>query len=308
VIGQRSWTPWLWLAPALLLLGAFLVYPSVDTIRRSFLEGGTGAFAGVANYRYLVENPRPLSGDVHRGLANNVLWLVLFPLITVPLGLALAVLTERTRYRSLASAALFVPMAISSVASSVIWRFMLDVDSDIGTANAVLTTLGGDPIAWLQDTGAPWVWLTEAGANALPPPFQLNNIVLVMIGVWAWAGFALVVTAAGVKGIPAELLEAARVDGASEWEVFRHIIVPSLRPTLLVVTVTLLINALKIFDLVWVLTGGRFGTDVVATLFFKESFVTRNFGVGAALAVVLLLAVLPLMAINLRRTTVEGAA
>jgi len=173
--------------------------------------------------------------------------------------------------------------------------------------NAVVTGLGGDRTAWLQDTGAPQTWLTERGPDELPGPFQINNLALIGVGVWMWTGFALVVCAAGLKGLSTEMLEAARVDGASEWRVFRHVIVPALRPTLIVVTTTLLINALKVFDLVWVITGGRFGTDVVATLFFKQAFVARDFGVGAALAFLLLLAVVPLMAASVRRFQTQEA-
>ena len=130
---------------------------------------------------------------------------------------------------------------------------------------------------------------------------QINNVALILVGVWMWTGFAMVVLSAGLKGISTEMQEAARVDGASEWQLFWRVLVPSLRPTIIVVTTTLVINALKIFDLVWVMTGGRFGTDVVATLFFKQAFISRDFGVGAALAVILLLAVVPLMAVSIRR-------
>src|SRR5690606_27983360 len=131
--------------------------------------------------------------------------------------------------------------------------------------------------------------------------FRLNNVSLILIGVWTWTGFAMVVLSAGLKGIPQDLMEAARVDGASERQVLWHVVLPSLRPTIVVVTTTLVINALKIFDLIWVTTGGRFHTDVVATLFFKQAFVSRNFGLGAALAILLLLAVVPLMALSVRR-------
>src|SRR5699024_1087985 len=153
-----------------------------------------------------------------------------------------------------------------------------------GTANAVLTELGAKPVAWLQDTGPPWSPITSLGPNDLPGPLQLNNIALAVVGVWMWAGFAMVVLSAALKGISNDVLEAARVDGANEWQIFFRVITPLLSPTIVVVTTTLIIDALKKFDLVWVMTGGRFGTDVVATLFFKEAFVIRNFGVGAALA------------------------
>jgi alpha-glucoside transport system permease protein len=308
VIGRRRIVPWLWLAPALSLLTIFLLYPSADTVRRSLLDARSRSFVGLDNYRWIAANPNPLVADTHAALATTGLWLVLFTGITVPLGLILAVLSGRVRYEAVAKAAVFIPMAISFVAASVIWRFMLEFNPHVGTANALLTSAGGEATAWLQDTRSPLAWLGVFGAGSWPGPLRLDNVVLVMVGVWMWTGFAMVVLSAGLKSISAELLEAARVDGATEWQVFRFVIVPLLRPVLLVVTTTLLINTLKIFDLVWVMTGGRFGTDVVATLFFKEAFVNRDFGVGSALAVLLLLAVVPLTALTIRRFQAGGPA
>lgn len=308
MIGRRWWTPWLWMAPALTLLGAFLVYPTVDTFRRSLLDERSRSFVGLDNYRFILENPQPLIADTHAALLNNVMWLAMFPAVTVPLGLALAVLSGRVRYEAVVKSAIFIPMAVSFVAASVIWRFMFEFNPEIGTINAVVTGLGGDTTAWLQDTGSWQTWLTDRGPDRLPGPLQINNIALIMVGVWMWTGFAMVVLSAGLKGISTEMIEAARVDGASEWQLFWRVIVPSLRPTIIVVTTTLVINALKIFDLVWVMTGGRFGTDVVATLFFKQAFISRDFGVGAALAVILLLTVVPLMAVSIRRFQAQTEA
>jgi alpha-glucoside transport system permease protein len=301
MVGRRWWTPWLWLAPALALLGVFLVYPVVDTFRRSFLDERSKSFVGFDNYRFIIDNPQPLVSDTHSALLNNVMWLTLFTVITVSLGLIIAVLTGRVRYEAAAKSAIFIPMAISFVAASVIWRFMYEFNTDIGTVNATVTSLGGEPTAWLQDTGAPHTWLTERGPDTLPRPIQINNLALIMVGVWMWTGFAMVVLSAGLKGISTEVMEAARVDGANEWQIFRRIIVPILSPTIMVVATTLVIQGLKKFDLVWVTTGGRFKTDVVATLFYKEAFRIGDFGVGAALAVVLLLWVLPVMVISIRR-------
>jgi alpha-glucoside transport system permease protein len=301
MVGRRWWTPWLWLAPALVLLGVFLVYPVIDTIRRSFLDERSKNFVGFDNYRFIIDNPQPLVSDTHSALLNNVMWLTLFTVITVCLGLILAVLTGRVRYEAVAKSAIFIPMAVSFVAASVIWRFMYEFNTEIGTVNATVTSLGGEPTAWLQDTGAPQTWLTQRGPDTLPQPIQINNLALILVGVWMWTGFAMVVLSAGLKGISTEVLEAARVDGANEWQIFRRIIVPILSPTIVVVATTLVIQALKKFDLVWVMTGGRFKTDVVATLFYKEAFRIGDFGVGAALAVVLLLWVLPVMVIGIRR-------
>lgn len=301
MVGRRWWTPWLWLAPALALLGVFLVYPVVDTVRRSFLDERSKDFVGLDNYRFIIDNPQPLVSDTHSALLNNIMWLTLFTVITVCLGLILAVLTGRVRYEAAAKSAIFIPMAISFVAASVIWRFMYEFNTEIGTVNATVTSLGGEPTAWLQNTGAPYAWLTDRGPDTLPRPIQINNLALILVGVWMWTGFAMVVLSAGLKGISTEVLEAARVDGANEWQIFRRIIVPILSPTIMVVATTLVIQGLKKFDLVWVMTGGRFKTDVVATLFYKEAFRIGDFGVGAALAVVLLLWVLPIMVIGIRR-------
>ena len=301
MVGRRWWTPWLWLSPALLLLGVFLVYPSIDTIRRSFQDEDSDNWAGLDNYRFILENPQPFVADTHGAVLNNLLWIVLFPLLVVPLGVVLAVLTARVRYESAAKSAVFIPMAISFVAAAVIWRFMYEFSPDIGTVNAVIGEAGLDPVAWLQDTRAPTSWFTDVGPERWVRPFQINNLALITVGVWMWTGFALVILSAGLKGIPTEIMEAARVDGANEWQVFRRIILPMLMPVVAVVTTTLVIQSLKVFDLIFVMTGGRFRTDVVATLFYKESFVVRNFGVGAALAVVLLAAVVPVMVLSIRR-------
>ena len=301
MIGRRRWVPWLWLAPALAVLGVYLVYPTIDTIRRSFLDARSENWVGLDNYRFIIENPQSLVANTHVALLNNVFWIVFFPTIAVVLGLLFAILSGRVRYEPIAKAGVFIPMAISFVAAAVIWRFMFEFNTDIGTLNAPLSAVGIPPTAWLQDTGSPQTWLTDFGPNELPGSFQINNFALIGVGVWMWTGLAMVILSAGLKGISTEVLEAARVDGASEWQIFKSIILPLLSPTIAVVGTTLVIFALKMFDLVWVMTGGRFDTDVVATLFFREAFILRDFGVGAALAVVLLAAIVPLMLVSIRR-------
>jgi alpha-glucoside transport system permease protein len=286
--------PWLWLLPALFFILIFLVYPVVDTFRLSFMNRDSSAYVGFENYQYVFT-----SSATQSALLNNVLWLVLFTVLTVGLGLLFAVLTVRVRYESLAKAAIFIPMAISFVAAAVIWRFMYAYRPEnfdqIGLVNAVGTGIGLEPIAWLIEHALPYTDVL------LPGPLHTNNFALVAVGVWMWTGFAMVVLSAGLKGISTEVLEAARVDGASEWQIFWHVILPILMPTIAVVGTTLVIQALKKFDMVWVMTAGNYGTDVVATLMFKEMFNFRNFGRAAALAVVLLAAILPIMLINIRR-------
>ena len=299
--GRNPWAPWLWMSPAILLLTTFLVYPVVDTIRRSLLDARSQSWVGFDNYQFIIDNPQTLSANTHSALMNNALWLIAFPLMAVPLGLVLAVLTSRVRYEAVAKAGIFIPMAISFVAAGVIWKFMFEFNTNVGTVNAVTGGVGLEPTAWLQDRGGLQTWLTDAGPDDWWGPLQINNFSLIFVATWMWTGFSLVVLSAGLKSISTEMLEAARVDGATEWQVFRRIIIPVLSPTIAVVTTTLVIQSLKVFDLVWVMSGGRFDTDVVATLFFKQSFIAGHFGVGAALAVVLLLAVVPVMVVSIRR-------
>ena len=294
MIGRKRISPWLWLLPALIFVGVFLVYPVIETLRISLLNSDSTAFVGLDNYAFVFTKRA-----TQTALLNNLLWLFLFTSITVGLGPIMAVLTGRVRYEAAAKAAIFVPMAISFVAAAVIWRFMYEFRPEgftqIGTVNATLTALGGDPKAWLVDTGP----------AALPRPFQVNNFAIVAAGIWMWTGFAMVILSAGLKGISTEVLEAARVDGANEWQTFRHITLPILYPTIAVVTTTLVINALKKFDLVWVMTAGNFGTDLVATLMYKEMFNFREFGRASALAVILLVVIVPIMLVSIRRFRVQ---
>ncbi len=298
MIGRKWWVPWLWLSPALLLLGVFLVYPSLYTIAQSLKSDDAswgdfftkpGAWT-LGNYKFIINNPQSFVADTHSAILNNVLWLVLFTGLTVSLGLLFAVLAARVRYEAVAKSAIFVPMAISMVAASVIWKFMYEYSPDIGTVNAVVGQAGHGPTGWLVDQHSPWSWF-GIGSEGDLGPLQVNNFSLILIGVWMWTGFAMVVLSAGLKSISTDLIEAARVDGATECQIFRRITLPIMSPTITVVATTIVILALKMFDLVWVTTGGRFDTDLVATLFFKESFVFRSYGIGAALAVVLLVAV-----------------
>lgn len=301
MVGRKWWVPWLWLAPALVLLTVYLIYPTIDTVRRSFLDRRSNEWVGFDNYRFIIEDPQPLVGSTHAALMNNALWLVVFTFFTVVLGLLIAVLAARVRYEPIAKSAVFIPMAISFVAAGVIWRFMYEFNTDIGTVNAFVTQIGGEQTGWLQSRSALQQWFTDYGPETMPGPIQINNFSLITVAVWMWTGFAVVVLSAGLKGISTEVLEAARVDGANEWQIFWRIIIPILSPTIVVVATTLVIQSLKLFDLIWIMTGGRFESDVIATLFFKQAFVIRDFGVGAALAVVLLLWVVPIMLISIRR-------
>ncbi len=275
--------PWLWLAPALIFLSVFLVYPAIYTVVLSFLGPDSKRFVGLDNYRYLFDDRAMLTA-----LRNNALWLVLFTGLTVLFGLLIAVLTDRVRYESVSKAIIFMPMAISFVAAGVIWRFMYDYrppgTPQTGAVNAALsaTVPGFEPQAWL---------INRPG----------NNIALIIAAVWIWTGFCLVIISAGLKGIPADVLEAGRVDGANEFQIFWRITFPMLGTTLAVVTTTMIITALKAFDIVYIMTNGNFDTDVIANRMYKEMFNVRHFGRASAIAVLLLAAIVPVMLFNLRR-------
>jgi len=286
--------PWLWLLPALVFAAVFLVYPILDTLRISFMGSDATGFEGLGNYRHAFDDRASRAA-----LLNNVLWLALFTALTAGMGLLMALLSGRVRYEAAVKAAVFVPMAISFVAAAVIWRFVYTYRPEgfaqVGLLNAVGTGAGLEPVAWLVERKLPFSGLL------LPSPLHTNNFALIAVGVWMWTGFAMVVFSAGLKGISTEVIDAARVDGAGEWQIFRHITLPLLKPTIAVVVTTLVIQALKKFDIVWVMTAGNFGTDVIATRWFKEMFNYRHFGRAAALAVLLMAVITPFMVFAVRR-------
>ncbi|MCZ7574017.1 MAG: sugar ABC transporter permease [Ardenticatenaceae bacterium] len=273
--------PWLWVGPALALLTFYLIYPTINTAYLSLLNGDSTKFVGLENYVYFFTNNATLTA-----LRNNVLWLIFFTLLTVTLGLLIAVLFDRVSYEAAAKALIFMPLALSFVAAGVIWKLMYDFQPpgrpQTGTLNAIVTLFGGDPVAWLVNR-------------------PTNNPALIWVGVWMWTGFAMVILSAGLKGIPTEILEAGRVDGANEWQILRRITIPMLGSTIAVVATTMVIWALKVFDIVYVMTNGNFGTEVIANRMYKEMFNFRNFGRASAIAIVLLLAIIPVMLVNIRR-------
>jgi alpha-glucoside transport system permease protein len=279
---QGSIRPWLWLAPALLFLFVFLVYPALNTVFLSLWNANATQFVGLTNFAHLFT-------DSEMGIAirNNMVWLALYIPVTVVLGLLMAVMTDRVSYERVAKAIMFLPMAISFVAAGVIWKFMYDYrppsSPQTGIVNAVWTSIvpGAQPQAWLINPAT-------------------NNLAIIVVAIWMFAGFCMVILSAGLKGIPGELLEAARVDGANEYQAFFSITLPLLTPTITVVATTMAISALKIFDIVYVLTNGNYNTDVIATQMYKELFSARDLGQASSIAVVLLIATLPIMFVNIR--------
>ncbi len=273
--------PWVYLGPALAVLTAYLILPTLNTIYLSFLDARSQNFVGLDNYVYAFTNDNMLVA-----FRNNMLWLVLVTGVSVGLGLILAVLTDRVRYESVVKTLIFLPMAISFVGASVIWRFVYafrpEGSEQIGLLNAIVTSLGYEPVGWLVER-------------------SLNNFALIAIMIWLQTGFCMVLLSAAVKGIPTDILEAARIDGANEVQIFWRVTIPMIRSTILVVATTTVILILKVFDIVFVMTAGNQGTEVLASRMIKEMFNFRNFGHGSAIAVILLLAVIPVMVSNIRR-------
>ncbi|MEW6046506.1 MAG: sugar ABC transporter permease [Bacillota bacterium] len=277
----RAWA-WGFTGPALLLVGFYLAYPTLGTVYLSFFDRRSQHFVGFHNYVDLFT-----SSAMRTAFRNNLLWLLVFTAATVGLGLVLAVLADRVRYEAVAKSVIFLPMAISFVGAGVIWKFIYAyrpaTSAQIGLANQLLMLFGREPVGWLIER--PWI----------------NNLALIAVGVWIWTGFAMVVLSAAYKGIPRELLEAARVDGAGEWQVFWKVSLPLLQSTVAVVATTMVINVLKVFDIVYVMTNGNFDTEVMANRMYKEMFQFRHFGRASAIAVILFLAIVPVMLANIRR-------
>jgi alpha-glucoside transport system permease protein len=279
---QGKARPWFWIAPALAFLVVFLIYPTINTIVLSFMDGQSRNFVGLDNYFWFVQD-----GGTLEAVRNSVLWVVFMTAGVVGLGLLIAILVDRVRYEPVAKSVIFVPLAISFVAAGIIWQFMYQYQPEnrtqTGTLNALIGLVGMGPVRWTQEQ-------------------PINNFSLIFIGVWMWTGFAMVILSAGLKGISPELLEAARVDGANELQVFRGIILPLLLPTIFVVATTIVITALKSFDIVYTVTNGNFGTDVVAREMWQQMFTPPgHFGRASAVATVLLLAIIPFMILNIQR-------
>lgn len=296
-----EWTsrlqPFVFVGPAMAILAWYLAIPTLRTFWISLFsrdgpERGLNVleqlasdrFVGLSNYtavfteRLMVEAFR-----------NNLMWIVFGSTLSVAFGLIIAVLADRSRFEKTAKSFIFLPMAISFVGASIIWNFIYEfrpIDQpQIGLLNSFVVSLGGAPRAWAQ-----WVDISP-----------WNNLFLIVIVVWLQAGYAMVLFSAALKGIPDELMEASRVDGANEFQIFFRIMIPYIQGTIVTVWTTVVIFTLKIFDVVWVMTGGQFGTHVIATQFYRQSFTNRNSGYGSAIAIVLLVAVIPVMIYNLKQ-------
>ncbi len=296
IMKQGRVTPWLYLGPALFVMILFIIYPGLNTLFLSFRNIDGTAWATQAcvsgepcwgvfeNFRYALTSPIMLTA-----FFNNIKWIIGMVGGCVGLGLLIATLANQVRYEAVAKSIIFLPMAISFVGAGVIWKFVYDYRtgiSQIGILNALVVSLGGQPVSWLTEP-------------------QINTIALIIVGIWMSTGFCMTILSAAIKNVPTELLEAAWVDGANALRTFWSITIPMILPTLTVVTTTMVINVLKIFDIVYVMTGGNYGTEVIANRMYVEQYTSFNTGRAAAIAVVLVVVILPAMYINIRRFRAE---
>ena len=274
--------PFVFVGPAVAILFWYLAFPSLRTFYLSLFDRNGVNFVGLDNYIAVFTDR-----NMFTAFRNNVLlWIPFGALFTVVFGLLVAVLADRSKFDRVAKAFIFMPMAISMVGAGVIWNMMYAVNPNVGMLNAIYTGLTGNaPVAWKASAElAPW-----------------NNLFLIVVMIWLQTGFAMTLFSAAIKGIPGDMLEAARVDGATEIQIFFKIMLPAISGTIITVATTVIIFTLKIFDVVMVMTGGQFGTQVIATQFYREYFTNQNAGFGSAIAIVLLIAVVPVMIYNLKQ-------
>jgi len=284
---QQEWLRYvIFLGPAGLLLLIGLIYPAIRTIILSFMDKRGDNFIGLDNYIWAFTMP-----EIQIVLRNTVIWVILTPILATVIGLAIAYMTDRMKRGAWVKSLIFMPMAISFVGAGVIWRFVYSYEPDpskpeIGLLSAIARGVGAEPVNWLLEA-------------------PLNTVLLIVVLVWIQTGFAMVILGAAMKNIPDEVVEAAMLDGASSWRRFTRVTLPMIRSTIVVVLTTITIATLKVFDIVRTMTGGNFQTNVVANEMYSQAFRQLNYGQGSALAVILFLAVVPIIWYNLRQLRLE---
>ncbi len=271
--------PWLFLLPALLLLSLYLIYPVVGSFYRSLFNRANTEFVGLANYGALWND-----SGFRTALYNNFLWVLVVPAASTFMGLLVAQLTDKLSWGNVAKSLIFMPMAISFVGASLIWRFVYAVDPNIGIINALRDTVGLSPMDPLQ------------------LPFW-NNFFLMVILVWIQTGFAMVILSAALRGIPEDTIEAAVIDGAKPRQIFFRIKVPQIKGTIMVVWTTITITVLKVFDIVYAMTGGNFKTEILPS--YMMDYMFRDDGRATAVAFVIMILVLPVMIWNISNARKE---
>lgn len=285
-INQReSIRPWIFVGPTVILLGFYLVYPAFRTILLSFYDATGANFVGLRNYQWAI-------GDIgfQTSVRNNILWLLIVPFVSTALGLVIAVMADRVRWGTIVKSLIFMPMAISFVGASIIWKFIYAYDPNIGLLNAIGAQFGMEPSTWYT-----------------VPPF--NSLALMIILIWIQTGFAMVLLSAALRGVPEETIEAARIDGANEVQIFFNIMIPQIMGTIVVVLTTIIIVVLKVFDIVLTMTDGQFGTEVLANYMDRRMFRGGlDSGRSSMIAVTIMVAILPIMIWNIYRFQQEEKA
>ncbi|MEY4696828.1 MAG: hypothetical protein RIT14_1256 [Pseudomonadota bacterium] len=277
--------PWLFLLPALLLLAVYLVYPVFVSVYLSFRDASDARWVGLGNYAWLVQDAK-----FREAMVNNLIWLVVVPALSTLFGLIAAAVTDRIRWGNFAKAMIFMPMAISMIGAAVIWKLVYEFrdagQPQIGILNAIVVAMGGEPQTWLTQPG-------------------INSFLLMIVLVWVQTGFAMVILSAALRGIPEETVEAAILDGASPLQLFLKIKVPQIWGTILVVWTTITITVLKVFDIVYAMTNGQWGTQVLANLMYDWMFRANDTGRASTVAIVIMLLVTPIMVWNIRNARKE---
>ena len=284
--------PYFYILPAYAAITLYLLYPSILTFIYSFKDSTSTEWVGFDNFTSLLT-----SHEFQQTLINTLLWMLIVPVVTVMIGLAVAVLSDRLgpRGENISKTLIFLPMAISMVGAATVWRFLYAYrppgQEQIGLQNALVSLLGGKPVPWLQQD-----------------QFHLNSLLLMVMLLWAQIGFAMVLLSAAIKGVPVDTLEAARIDGAGERQIFFRVVVPQIKGTIITVFVTTLITVMKIFDIVYVMTNGNFNTNILGVEFYNQLFTNFNNGAAAAIVVILMVAMAPIMIFQVRNFKAEEAA
>jgi alpha-glucoside transport system permease protein len=287
-VKAQEWVKYLvFLVPALALLIIGLIYPALRTLILSFMDADSEVFVGMDNYVWAFTRP-----EILQVLGNTAIWTIVAPLASTFIGLVIAYLTDRMKSASAVKSLIFMPMAISMVGASIIWKFVYDFEPnlkkiDIGLLSAFAKALGFT---------TPPNWLLEN---------PLNTFLLIAVMIWIQTGFAMVVLSAAMKNIPDEVVEASMLDGASQLKRFVQITVPMIRSSIVVVLTTITIGTLKVFDIVRTMTGGNFQTNVIANEMYSQTFRALNYGTGSALAIILFLGVVPSIWYNIRQLKLD---
>jgi alpha-glucoside transport system permease protein len=286
-VKTQEWLKYLvFLVPSILLLVVGLIYPAIRTLILSFMDKKAEEFVGFDNFIWAFTIP-----EITVVLTNTAIWVVTAPILSTVIGLAIAYMTDRMKRPAAIKSLIFMPMAISFVGAGVIWKFVYNYQPregqpEIGLLSAIFKAIGLTPPNWMLEA-------------------PLNTFLLIVVMIWIQTGFAMVVLSAALKNVPDEVVEAAMLDGATPWKRFYLVSVPMIRATIVVVLTTITIGTLKVFDIVRTMTGGNFQTNVIANEMYSQAFRQMNYGQGSALAIILFVAIVPIIIYNIRQLRLE---